>query len=101
MSKPYQRVRPGGQITYKTIARVETSDHKFLVISSCSKGGFTLAQQVEYVEDDGSVHAVFLKGAIHIKDLNTLCELSEAFEAAIKKSTSSMTEDPRDIAWDL
>ena len=71
--------------TYMQLSSVKVNGSKNLVISSCSKGGFTLAQQLVSVDEDtGHTQAVFLKGACHIRDIDALKELGEAVETAIK-----------------
>lgn len=89
------------RITYRTLASAQVTDTKRLVISSCSKGGFTIAQQVVVHDpDDGNEVTMFMRGAIHVKDLNALAEVSEAIEDAIKKSTATINEDVESITWD-
>lgn len=89
------------RISYRTLASAQVTNTKRLVISSCSKGGFTIAQQVVVKDpDEGSEMTMFMRGAIHVKDLNALAEVAEAFEEAIKKSTSTINENVDEIAWD-
>ena len=89
------------KITYRTLASAQVTDTKRLVVSSCSKGGFTIAQQVVVRDpDDGGEITMFMRGAIHVKDLNALAEVAEAIEDAIRKSTSTIDEDVNSISWD-
>jgi hypothetical protein len=69
-------------ISYEQITNVKVSDSRNVVISTCSKGGYTIAQQLEAVED-GKPTLVFLKGAIHIDDVNSLIDLRDAINVAI------------------
>lgn len=74
----------GGKVRYDEIARVKVGDNKNVVISSCSRGGYTIAQQLAV--KDGKVDVnVFLKGAIHIKDKKALVGLRDALNIAIQQ----------------
>ena len=89
------------KISYRTLASAQVTNTKRLVVSSCSKGGFTIAQQVIVRDpDDGNEITMFMRGAIHVKDLNALAEVAEAIEEAIRKSTSTIDEDVDSINWD-
>lgn len=91
------------RLSYTQLSSVQVSKSKNLVISACSAGGFTLAQQFVSIDlDTGERQAVFLKGACQIKDLDALKGLAEAVELAIAKS--EQLEDEQEageaIAWD-
>ena len=59
------------KIEYNEISRAKVSDSRNIVISACSKGGFTIAQQLEAKEND-KITSVFLKGAFHVDDMHGL-----------------------------
>lgn len=71
------------KIKYEEISKANISDARNLVISYCSKGGFTLAQQM-LAKDGKHEVAVFLKGAMHIKDIETLTRVRDAINIAIR-----------------
>lgn len=84
------------RIEYSEISRAEVTNSRNVVISSCSKGGFTIAQQLKAQENDKTT-AVFLKGAFHIDDLQGLYNIRDAINLAIK-----IVEDKseNDSEWD-
>lgn len=93
----------GSKLTYTQLSSVQVSKSKNLVISACSAGGFTLAQQFVSVDlDTGETQRVFLKGACQIKDLDALKGLMEAVGLAIAKAEQIDDEREADkaIAWD-
>lgn len=67
---------------YTEIAKAKVSSTRTIVISECSKGGFTIAQQLETTEE-GKPISVFLKGAFHIDDLKGLYEFRNALNLVI------------------
>lgn len=71
------------KITYKEIASGSIGQNKSLVISECSKGGFTLGQKLT-VNDNGKSMDIFLKGAIHIDSFESLENVRKAFEKAVQ-----------------
>lgn len=83
------------EIKYSEISRAKIADTRNAVISECSKGGFTLAQQLEVKEGDGKT-VVFLKGALHIDSVEGLHELRDAINIAIKKVTAPEVDDSDD-----
>lgn len=78
-SSGYQRIE------YAELSRVRIAPSRNAVISECSKGGFTLAQQLEAPEGD-SITSVFLKGAFHVEGLDELIALRDAVNIAIEKA---------------
>lgn len=70
---------------YNKIAEVMLTNKRSVVISECSKGGFTIAQKVS-VDDNGMETEVFMKGAIIVNDLSLLKDLRKAIDIAISKS---------------
>ena len=84
------------KVEYNEISRAKVTDSRNVVISSCSKGGFTIAQQLEAKEND-KITSVFLKGAFHIDDLHGLYNIRDAINLAIK-ITEENANDETD--WD-
>lgn len=83
------------KIDYTELSKAKVSDSRNIVISSCSKGGFTIAQQLEAKEDDKTT-SVFLKGAFHVDELHGLYNLRDAVNMAIK----SYEDNAEDSDWD-
>ena len=63
---------------YTELSNAEITENRNIVISECSKGGFTVAQQLKA---DGT--KVFMKGALHIDNLEGLYNLRNALNIAI------------------
>lgn len=84
------------KIDYTEISRAKVTDSRNIIISSCSKGGFTIAQQLEAKENDKTTF-VFLKGAFHVDDLHGLYNIRDAINLAIKVTEESLAED---ADWD-
>lgn len=84
------------KIEYHELSRAKVTDSRNVVISSCSKGGFTIAQQLEAKENDKTT-SVFMKGAFHVEDIHGLYNLRDAVNLAIKISEEN-SEDSE--AWD-
>lgn len=80
------------KIEYTELSRAKVTDSRNIVISSCSKGGFTVAQQLQAKENDKTT-SVFLKGAFHVEDVNGLYNLRDAVNVAIKMAEESGTND--------
>lgn len=84
------------KIEYNELSRAKVTDSRNIVISNCSKGGFTIAQQLEAKEND-KVTAVFLKGAFHVDDLHGLYNLRDAINLAIKVTEENLSDEAE---WD-
>ena len=84
------------QVEYSEISRAKVTDSRNIVISNCSKGGFTIAQQLEAKENDKTT-SVFLKGAFHVDDIHGLYNIRDAVNLAIK-ITEENSNDETD--WD-
>lgn len=69
---------------FKKLASAQVQENKKIIISECSKGGYTLAQQLT-TTDNGKKLNVYLKGAIPINDLQGLYNLRDAINLAIGK----------------
>ena len=84
------------KVEYKEISRAKVTDSRNVVISSCSKGGYTIAQQLEAKENDKTT-SVFLKGAFHVDDIHGLYNIRDAINLAIKIAEENSGED---ADWD-
>lgn len=71
------------KIDYVEIARASVTESRNIVISDCSKGGFTIAQQVVAKEGDRET-SVFMKGAFHVDDIHGLYNLRDSLNLAIQ-----------------
>lgn len=79
------------KVEYSEISRAKITDTRSIIISECSKGGYTMAQRME-VEENGKKTQVYLKGASHINDLQGLYNLRDAINLAIKKIEQGISE---------
>lgn len=84
------------KVEYNEISRAKITDSRNIVISACSKGGFTIAQQLEAKENDKTT-SVFLKGAFHVDDLHGLYNIRDAVNLAIKVTEENANNG---IDWD-
>ena len=84
------------KIEYHELFRAKVTDSRNIVISNCSKGGFTIAQQLEAKENDKNT-SVFMKGAFHVEDIHGLYNLRDAVNLAIKISEENSEDSD---AWD-
>lgn len=85
------------KIEYHEISKAKVTESRNVVISACSKGGFTIAQQLVAKEGDGDKFTtVFMKGAFHVDDVHGLYNLRDAINLAIQVSE----EDTEDDEWD-
>lgn len=84
------------KIEYNEISRAKVSDSRNIVISTCSKGGYTIAQQL-VAQENGKTTSVFMKGAFHVDDVHGLYELRDAINLAIHVGE---TNNPEDGTWD-
>lgn len=87
-----------GRIEYKEIAKAKVSDARNIVISECSKGGFTIAQQLEAKEGDKTT-TVFMKNAFHIDEVDGLRNLRDALNAVLY-SLEDGSKYTQDEDWD-
>lgn len=84
------------KVEYNEISRAKVTDSRNIVISSCSKGGFTIAQQLEAKENDKTT-SVFLKGAFHVDDIHGLYNIRDAVNLAIKVTEENISDE---TDWD-
>lgn len=73
---------------YTELSNAEITENRNIVISECSKGGFTVAQQLKA---DGT--KVFMKGALHIDNLEGLYNLRNALNIAVDKVAEKEDKD--------
>lgn len=84
------------KVEYNELSRAKVTDSRNIVVSSCSKGGFTIAQQLEAKENEKTT-SVFLKGAFHVDDIHGLYNIRDAINLAIKVAEENSNND---IDWD-
>ena len=84
------------KVEYNEISRAKVTDSRNIVISTCSKGGFTIAQQLEAKENEKTT-SVFLKGAFHVDDLHGLSNIRDAINLAIKIAEENLDNE---ADWD-
>ena len=84
------------KIDYTELSRAKVTDSRNIIISSCNKGGFTIAQQLEAKENDKTT-SVFLKGAFHVDDIHGLYNIRDAVNLAIKVTEENLSEEAE---WD-
>ena len=84
------------KIEYHELSRAKVTDSRNIVISNCSKGGFTIAQQLE-AKENGKTTSVFMKGAFHVEDIHGLYNFRDAVNLAIKISEENSEDSD---AWD-
>ncbi len=84
------------KVEYREISRAKVTDSRNVVISSCSKGGFTIAQQLEAKENDKTT-SVFLKGAFHVDDIHGLYNIRDAINLAISVAENNSNSE---ADWD-
>ena len=93
MAKEREDKRP----SYKEISRAQISKTKAFVLSECSKGGYTFAQQMSIMDESTAKPvSVFLKGAVHISNVSVLEKVRDMFTVALEKAK----EDNESIDWD-
>ena len=85
------------KIEYSEISSASVTEKRKIVISTCNKGGFTVAQRMD-TEEDGKITSLYLKGAFHINDIDGLYNLRDAINLAISKVESGELETDED--WD-
>lgn len=82
------------EVAYTEIAKCKVSKNRNVVVSSCSKGGYTIAQQIQVVED-GKIVSLFLKGAIMVKDVSALSDFAHMLLEAVEREQAEIAEE-----WD-
>lgn len=85
-----------GQTEYTEISSAKVTENRCIVISDCSRGGYTVAQRME-VAEDGHINKIYMKGAFHINDINGLYNLRDACNLAINQIESRNSDEE---TWD-
>lgn len=84
---------------YVELARAPLSDFKDAVISTRSKGGYSIVQEVTNIDKDtGEKFKMFMQGSMLVKDLEGMYALRDALNISIKKIEA--TENPDDWETD-
>lgn len=86
------------KIDYTEISSASVTEKRKIVISTCSKGGFTVAQRMDTEEENNKITSLYLKGAFHINDITGLYNLRDAINLAISKVESGDLDTDED--WD-
>lgn len=86
------------RLSYHELSKAEVSESRNIVISSCSKGGFTIAQQLVAREENDKITTVFMKGAFHVDNIHGLYNLRDAVNLAIQLSEEEKEVPEED--WD-
>lgn len=68
--------------SYEVLGEAKISDTRTAVVSRHSNGGYTIAQKLNIVESDGKSTNVFLKGALHVADVDGLTNLANTINDA-------------------
>lgn len=85
---------------YTEISRAAVKKTRNIVISDCSVGGFTIAQQAVVKEGDMET-PIFMRGAFHVENLEGLYNLRDALNLAISIVEARDTEGVEDEDdWD-
>lgn len=84
------------KIEYTEISKAKITEKRNIIISTCNKGGYTIAQRLD-TDEDGEKVQVYLKGAFHVNDLQGLYNLRDAVNMAIKKTEDGLLDD---TDWD-
>lgn len=79
---------------YEQVGVTKITKNRNLVISQCSNGGFTLAQQL-YVDEGGKMTKVFLKGAAFIDSLDNLRGVEKMIRDVVKS-----IDEQQGVNWD-
>lgn len=72
------------RVEYNCLSKAKVNDKRNIVVSVCSKGGYTIAQQV-MVDDGKQKTGVFLKNAIHVDDIEGLVNLRDALNISLEE----------------
>lgn len=86
------------RLSYRELSKAEVSESRNIVISDCSKGGYTIAQQLVAREEGDKVTTVFMKGAFHVDSIHGLYNLRDAINLAIQLSEEK--EETPEEDWD-
>lgn len=88
-----------GRTQYRELSKAKVTDTRNAVISECSRGGFTIAQQIE-AKEAGCVTTLFMKNAIQVDSIERLVDLRNAINVAIKMAEDDVNESFYDDDWE-
>jgi hypothetical protein len=77
--------------SFTELAKAKIQDTRNLVISKTSVGQYTIGQQI-MVQEGRKKTTLFLKGAIHVNDLEGLYNLRDALNEAIQHEEDEKTQ---------
>lgn len=83
------------KVEYVEISRAEVTNRRSVVVSECSRGGYTIAQQITVEEGDNTT-SLFMKGAIHVDDVDGLKRMRDALTVCIDHAEAERAAE----AWD-
>ena len=87
------------KIEYTELSKAKVTPSRNIVISSCSKGGYTIAQQME-VSEGNKTTSVFLQGAFQVSDEHGLYNLRDAINVALNEPIYDGPIDEDESGWD-
>lgn len=71
---------------FKELSRGRIQENRMAIVSqNLVEGGFTIAQQVTLQEGDNKNINIFMKGALHVGDIEGLMNLRDAINEALDK----------------
>lgn len=88
------------EIKYTELAKAKIQKSRNLVISATSKGGFTIAQQLEVNEGNRTTTVFLGKSGMIVDDLEGLYSVRDALNVAIDKMENKEVADEDDADWD-
>lgn len=88
------------EIKYTELAKAKIQKSRNLVISATSKGGFTIAQQLEVNEGNRTTTVFLGKSGMIVDDLEGLYSVRDALNVAIDKMENKEVAEKDDEDWD-
>ncbi len=74
------------KVEFTKISTAKIQEKRDMVISRCSKGGYTLAQRV-FVKEGNNTTTVYMKGAIHVDSIDGIVNLRDALNVVIEEAS--------------
>lgn len=74
-------------IDFRKISSAKIQEKRDLVISECSKGGYTIAQRV-LVKEGNSTTTVYMKNAIHVDGIEGIENLRNALNVVLSEKNT-------------
>lgn len=76
--------------TFTELGRTKINDNRILVVSRNNElGGYTMAQQIT-VNEDKHTMSIFIKGAVHVGDLDGLMNLKHCIDEIVEKECKNL-----------